>query len=334
MGSLSSTVPTAMQWTVIITACLAVAVHSDSLDSKWTEFKSSFSKEYTSKEEELVHFDTWKSNLAMVEKHNEKAEEGIHGYKMSLNEFSDLSEEEFEKRMLGYVDMGGSEEFEYFQDRETPTALDYREEGLVTPVKSQGHCGSCWAFSATGGIEGVWAKEVGDLISVSEQQLIDCGKGGCGGGNMGPAWTTAEEGIMSEDDYPYEHADMDCRYDPNLAVASVTGHKSVSHDEGQLEKALAQVGYPISIAVRASKTFQHYGGGVYDDGDCVDDGNLNHAILLVGYNRTDPDNSYWVAKNSWGHKWGEEGYIHMKMGQNTCGLAKRPVYPVIEILKK
>merc|ERR1712002_784082 len=331
MGSLSSTVHTAMQWTVIITACLAVAVHSDTLDSKWTEFKSTFSKEYTSKEEELVHFDTWKSNLAMVEKHNEEAEEGLHGYKMSLNEFSDLSEEEFEKRMLGYVEMGGSEEFEYFQDREIPTALDYREEGLVTPVKNQGHCGSCWAFSATGGIEGAWAKEVGDLIPVSEQQLIDCGPGGCGGGNMGPAWNTAADGIMREEDYQYEHEEKECRYDENMAVSYVTGHSSVPHNEEQLELALAELGYPISIGMRASSTFQHYSHGVYDDLECVDDGKLNHAILIVGYHKTNPDNQYWIVKNSWGHNWGLDGYIKMRMGHNICGLAKAAVYPTLEI---
>merc|ERR1712212_1434008 len=329
MGSLSSTVHTVMQWTVIVTACLAVAVHCDSLDSKWTEFKSSFSKEYTSKEEELVHFDTWKSNLAMVEKHNEEAEEGNHGYKMSLNEFSDLSEEEFEKRMLGYVDMGGSEDFEYFQDRETPPALDYREEGLVTPVKNQGHCGSCWAFSATGGIEGVWAKELGELLSVSEQQLVDCAHGSCSGGNMGNAWDTAKDGIMSEEDYPYEHKDGECRFNSSQAVASVTGHESVAHNEHDLEKALYQVGYPISIAVHAGSSFQHYKEGVYNDPECVE-GKLNHAILVVGYNKTAPE-PYWIVKNSWGKSWGQDGYIHMKMGENNCGLAKRPVYPVLDI---
>ena len=110
--------------------------------------------------------------------------------------------------------------------KETPTAIDYRLDDLVTPVKNQGHCGSCWAFSATGGIEGVWAKEVGELVSVSEQQLIDCGKGGCDGGNMGHAWDTAEGGVMTEEDYPYEHEEKECRFDASLAVSSVTGHKT------------------------------------------------------------------------------------------------------------
>eukprot|EP00091_Calanus_sinicus_P022958 TRINITY_DN7555_c0_g1_i1.p1 TRINITY_DN7555_c0_g1~~TRINITY_DN7555_c0_g1_i1.p1 ORF type:complete len:109 (+),score=22.93 TRINITY_DN7555_c0_g1_i1:85-411(+) len=106
---------------------------------------------------------------------------------------------------------------------------------------------------------------------------------------------------------------------------------SVAHDEEQLILALAEVGYPISIAVRASSTFQHYSGGVYDDVECVDDGPLNHALLLVGYRQTNPDKEYWIAKNSWGPKWGLDGYIMMRMRQNICGVANRPVYPLIEI---
>ena len=105
----------------------------------------------------------------------------------------------------------------------------------------------------------------------------------------------------------------------------------VTHNEHQLELALAEIGYPISIGMRASSTFQHYSSGVYDDVDCVDDGDLNHAILLVGYHKTNPDNLYWIAKNSWGHSWGQDGYVKMRMGQNTCGLAKAAVYPVIAI---
>lgn len=112
------------------------------------------------------------------------------------------------------------------QVKETPDAIDYRDDGLVTDVKNQGACGSCWAFSATGGIEGVWARQVGELISVSEQQLIDCGPGNCEGGNMGAGFGTAKGGIMKETDYPYEHVEKECRFDETLAVSSVTGFKA------------------------------------------------------------------------------------------------------------
>lgn len=317
---------------ILILAFCPALMKCSSLDSEWINFKSSCSKEYATEEEESKRFDIWKSNLAIVENHNEEAAEGGHGYTMAINQFSDLTYEEFEKTMLGYVHSDkAAETFEYFQVKETPDAIDYRDDGLVTDVKNQGACGSCWAFSATGGIEGVWARQVGELISVSEQQLIDCGPGNCEGGNMGAGFGTAKGGIMKETDYPYEHVEKECRFDETLAVSSVTGFKAVAHDEEQLELALAEVGYPISIAVRASSTFQHYSSGIYDDVECVDDGGLNHAILLVGYHKTDPDKMYWIAKNSWGLNWGGDGYIKMKMGQNTCGVAKRPVYPVIEI---
>jgi len=311
--------------------CLVALGSSASLDDQWVNFKSSFSKVYATEAEDLRRFEIWARNLAMVEVHNAEANEGVHSYTMAINQFSDLTYEEFEETMLGYVHVDQeSENFEYFQAKETPEAVDYRDEGLVTDVKNQGHCGSCWAFSATGGIEGVWAKQVGELISVSEQQLIDCGKGGCQGGNMANAWNTAKDGVMREEDYPYEHEEKECRFDENMVASFVTGHKSVPHDEEQLELALVELGYPISIAVRASSTFQHYSHGVYDDVECVDDGKLNHAILLVGYHKTNPENQYWIVKNSWGHNWGKDGYIKMRMGQNTCGMAKGPVYPTLE----
>jgi len=313
-----------------LTSLVAIG-SSSSLNSQWVNYKSLFSKEYATDAEESRRFDIWAANLDMVETHNQEAAEGLHRYSMAINQFSDLTYEEFEKTMLGYHQEDSQQYIEYFQEKETPEALDYRDDGLVTAVKNQGHCGSCWAFSATGGIEGVWAKQVGELIPVSEQQLLDCGPGTCKGGNMDKAWNTAAGGVMREDDYPYEHEEKECRFDENMAVSYVTGHKSVPHNEEQLELALAELGYPISIGMRASSTFQHYSHGVYDDLECVDDGKLNHAILIVGYHKTNPDNQYWIVKNSWGHNWGLDGYIKMRMGHNICGLAKAAVYPTLEI---
>merc|ERR1712142_225103 len=231
-----------------LTSLVAIG-SSSSLNSQWVNYKSLFSKEYATDAEESRRFDIWAANLDMVETHNQEAGEGLHRYTMAINQFSDLTYEEFEKTMLGYHQEDSQQYIEYFQEKETPEALDYRDDGLVTAVKNQGHCGSCWAFSATGGIEGVWAKQVGELLSVSEQQLVDCAHGSCSGGNMGNAWDTAKDGVMSEEDYPYEHKDGECRYNSSQAVASVTGHESVAHNEEDLERALFQVGYPISIAV-------------------------------------------------------------------------------------
>merc|ERR1711936_651382 len=311
---------------LVLTFLLAVS-NGKLIDEEWESFKKVWGKEYKSGEDSLRH-GLWQSNKALVENHNMKAEKS---FTLALNEASDWTEEEVANFRLGYIDLDEGEGKTFPEREGRPDLLDHREAGLVTEVKNQGHCGSCWAFSATGGIEGVWAKQVGELIPVSEQQLMDCGPGGCQGGNMGKAWNTAADGIMREEDYQYEHEEKECRYDENKAVSYVTGHRSVPHDEEQLELALAEIGCPISIGMRASATFQHYSNGVYDDLECVNDGKANHAILIVGYHKTNPDNMYWIVKNSWGHKWGKDGYIKMKMGHNICDMANHASYPTLDI---
>merc|ERR1712181_95626 len=176
--------------------------------------------------------------------HNMKAE---RSFTLALNEASDWTEEEVKNFRLGYIDLDEGEGKTLPDKEGRPDLLDHREAGLVTEVKNQGHCGSCWAFSATGGIEGVWAQKVGELLSVSEQQLVDCAHGSCSGGNMGNAWDTAKDGIMSEEDYPYEHKDGDCRYNSSQAVASVTGHESVAHNEHDLEKPSTRLATPSPL---------------------------------------------------------------------------------------
>jgi len=308
--------------------CLLLALACLSLGSsveEWSEYKVKFEKEYSGEEDD-TRFALWVENKKLVDDHNKEGQ----GFRMSLNEYSDWTQEEVNMRLLGYTHVEDSTmEEEIFEDDATPDLLDYREHNFVTEVKNQGGCGSCWAFSATGGMEGMWAKQHGELISMSEQQLLDCGPGSCDGGHMVHAWDTAKAGIMSEEDYPYEHADKNCRFDSNKVVASTSGHKSVSHNEDSLEQALVQVGYPISVAIHVGNSFQHYKDGIYSDPECVN-GKLNHGVLVVGYNKTVEDEAYWIVKNSWGKNWGMDGYILMKMGENSCGIAKGPCYPVLE----
>jgi len=303
------------------------------VDHEWESFKESWDKELH-QAEEFMRRSIWEDRKALVDNHNKKAD---RSYTMALNKASDWTADEVERRLLGYIDVdeGEGNSFPDFFRFARPDVLDYRlptadhPDGLVTEVKDQGKCGSCWAFSTTGGIEGVWAQKHGKLLSLSEQQLVDCAKTSCSGGNLGHGYDSAKVGIMEEKDYPYENKSADCRIASSQAVARVTGHESVAPNEQDLEKALFQMGYPISIAVHANDEFRHYNAGVFNDPDCVK-GKVNHAVLLVGYNKTGPD-PYWIVKNSWGKDWGEDGYIRMKMGENTCGLAKRPVYPVLDI---
>merc|ERR1712059_86346 len=185
----------------------------------------------------------------------------------------------------------------------------------------------CWAFSATGAMEGMWKKKQGQLVSMSEQNLIDCGQGGCQGGLMNEAWETAKAGINSEADYPYEARDGQCRFDSGSQVAHTSGFQRVGHSESQVEAAVGQIGYPVSIAVHVGSSFQHYSGGVFSDPSCGQQ-QPNHGVLVVGYKKSE-GTPFWIVKNSWGGSWGSSGYIYAKMGENFCGIDKDPMYPTV-----
>jgi cathepsin L len=208
-------------------------------------------------------------------------------------------------------------------------SLDWRNSNAVTDVKDQGTCGACWSFSATGSIEGAWAIAKGTLVSLSEQQLIDCstaqGNQGCNGGLMDDAFTYVEaNGIGSEDSYPYTATG------PNTCqsvttVATISSFVDVTPlNEADLLSAV-NIG-PVSIAIEADQpVFQYYSSGVLDSSACGT--TLDHGVLIVGYGTSTED--YWIVKNSWGSSWGQSGYVYLARNKNTCGLAQDPSYPVV-----
>jgi len=199
-----------------------------------------------------------------------------------------------------------------------PTGVDWRTKGAVNPIKDQGQCGSCWAFSTTGALEGRCFIDGFGLHSFSEQQLVDCsstfGNQGCNGGLMNNAWDYLEKNCLCyEGDYPYEAVDDTCK--------TLKGHNKISTytavaagNVDQLAAGAAQ--QPVSIAVDA-QNFQLYQSGIFND--CST--NLDHGVLLVGYT-----SDAWIVKNSWGASWGESGYIRLARG-NTCGIANAASYP-------
>jgi len=304
---------------VLLLAAAAMA----STATEWAKFKLQHEKVY-SEEEDTTRMNIWNKNVKMVAKHNSEK----HSYTMAINRFSDWTEEEF-NNFLGYQARAERSTGKTFENVKTPETVDFRDEGKVTPPKDQGQCGSCWAFSATGALEGLWAKEMGELVSMSEQQLMDCGQGGCNGGHMINGWNHVAQagGIQSEETYPYKHKDGHCQEDNSMFVAHCGGYEEVSPNESAMESALVEIGYPISIGVHAGSSFQHYHSGVYDDTHCKN-GQLNHAILVVGYDKSGSE-PYWIVKNSWGGSWGDHGYINMKMGVNTCGMKADPCYPTM-----
>lgn len=210
---------------------------------------------------------------------------------------------------------------------DAPDAVDWVTSGAVTAVKDQGQCGSCWAFSTTGSVEGAFEIAGNPLTSLSEQNLVDCDKtdSGCQGGLMDNAftWIASNGGICAEAAYPYKAANGTCEKSCKK-VATVSGHSDVpSTDEKALMKAVA-IG-PVSVAIEADKpVFQSYSSGILDSSACGTQ--LDHGVLVVGYG-TDGGKDYWKVKNSWGKTWGEDGYLRIARGSNICGIASEPSFP-------
>lgn len=212
-----------------------------------------------------------------------------------------------------------------FLDGKLDSSLNWVARGAVNPIKNQGSCGSCWAFSTACTLEGTGFVSTGTLVSVSEQNIVDCdgSDDGCNGGLPSSAlqWSHRNGGVASESAYPYTARDGSCR----RGVAKIihnAGYQRISENENQIAQALAKYG-PLSIAVDANG-FNGYHGGVLQNPSCSSTG-LNHAINIVGYGSS--PQQYWMVRNSWGTSWGEHGYIRMARGNCQCGLCRQVVTP-------
>jgi len=314
------------------------------------EWSKDYNRNYHTIEEETLRYKIWYENLGRISQTNSKN----LSYKLRLNQFADLTDDEFRMKVHGskgscYRDDKMASKIPKISTQigkavgsshigTNPTSVDWTTKGVVTPVKNQGDCGSCWAFSTTGSTECNYAIKTGTLNSLSEQQLVDCsdseGNEGCDGGLMDDAfeYIIKEGGLCSETEYPYTGVDGTCKatscgtkYNPIKTYTDVTTDNS-----NDLETAAASG--CVSVAIEADQyAFQYYSSGVLS-GTCGT--SLDHGVLVVGYG-TDGSSDYWKVKNSWGDTWGEEGYVLIcrncdKNGvAGECGINKEPSYPVI-----
>ncbi|KAH7518022.1 cysteine proteinase mucunain [Ziziphus jujuba] len=295
-------------------------------------------KAYNALGEKEKRFEIFKDNLRFIDEHNKEN----RSYKVGLNRFADLTNEEYRSMYLGAkmdrkARLSGekkSDRYAYRVGDQLPESVDWREKGAIVSVKDQGQCGSCWAFSTIGAVEGINQIVTGELISLSEQELVDCDVSynqGCNGGLMDYAFQFIinNGGIDTEEDYPYKALDGTC--DPNRKnahVVTIDGYEDVpENDEKSLKKAVAN--QPVSVAIEAGgRDFQLYQSGVFT-GHCGTQ--LDHGVVAVGYG-TENGVDYWIVRNSWGSSWGENGYIRLQRnvpGTKTgkCGIAIEPSYP-------
>nr|AEM76722.1 cathepsin L-like proteinase [Triatoma brasiliensis] len=305
---------------------------------EWETFKVVHGKNYKNQFEEMFRRKIFMNNKKRIEAHNAKYEQGEVSYKMKMNHFGDLMSHEIKALMNGFK-MTPNTKREgkiYFPSNDKlPKSVDWRQKGAVTPVKDQGQCGSCWSFSATGSLEGQIFLKKGKLVSLSEQNLMDCskeyGNNGCEGGLMDKAfqYVSDNKGIDTESSYPYEARDYACRFKKDKVGGTDKGYVDIPEgDEKALQNALATVG-PISVAIDAShESFHFYSEGVYNEPYCSSY-DLDHGVLAVGYG-TENGQDYWLVKNSWGPSWGESGYIKIARNHsNHCGIASMASYPIV-----
>lgn len=285
-----------------------------------------FNKSYQSEEEFELRFQYF---LDFISKTNGK-----------FNEFSDLSQEEFKKYYLNLIPMTNDELKSYakpitrenidFDFNSLPESFDWRTKNVVTEVKNQKQCGSCWAFSAAANIESVYAIKYHKLYSLSEQQIMDCDDEdhGCGGGYPMKAfdYVINAGGLQTENDYEYLAHKSTCRSDSNKFVASISDWVYIEKDgdDDLVKAALIKYG-PLSAGLDGTM-LGFYMGGIFEGKGLFDcSGALNHAVLIVGYGHNSFGTKYWIIKNSWGPHWGEKGYFKLLLGdpkneQGTCGI--------------
>jgi len=304
----------------------------------WTEtlfeaWRLQHAVDFASADEYVAKMDVFAANHAAIDAHNREG----HQWTQAHNEFSATSPAEFKAKYLGTkppARTGVRAVFDVPSNVVLPTSVDWTTKGAVTPVKNQQQCGSCWAFSTTGSLEGAYFLKHGKLDSFSEQMLVDCDTtdSGCNGGLMDNAfaWIQSNGGLCTESAYPYTAETGTCSSSNCTKVPLSPSHTDVAQTDAALSAAIAQ--QPVSIAIEADQSgFQFYSSGVFT-GACGT--SLDHGVLAVGYGPASGSSpAYYKVKNSWGNTWGQAGYILIQKGNSQsgglCGILTSASYPTL-----
>jgi len=293
-------------------------------DHEFIRYVSQYGKSYGTRSEFEFRNAQFKEKLAKIADHNSMNEET---HTVGLNYMADWTHEEY-KKLLGYKGtktLKVNQTAEVLSEEDINGVVDWRTKGAVTKVKNQGSCGSCWAFSTTGSVEGAMAVAGKGLVSLSEQNLVDCSSknDACSGGLMDTAFEYIEKNpLMTEADYPYTASKGSCKYVASKGVGTVKAFKDVTVDSSTQLKAALNKG-PVSIAIEADQfVFQMYTSGILTSKKCGT--KLDHGVLAVGYG-----DDYYIVKNSWGASWGDAGYLKIGVaeGKGICGIQMDPSYP-------
>jgi cathepsin L len=310
-------------------------------DDEWkqfTDFQERFSKRYNNLEEMETRFQIFQSNLRKIIIHNL---DRTQNFTMGVNQFTDLTPQEFKDQYIGGLKTEvGSYGCKSFSSGGSglPSSVDWRNKGVVNPVRDQGQCGSCWAFATTANAESVWAISTGKLLDLSEEFLVDCASGpgyynmGCNGGQPDSAFKyMINNGQCTEASYPYKAGVTKtagtCQKCTSAGVSFSSCYDVTPKDQVALAAAVSK--HPVAIAIEAdTRYFQSYSGGILDSTSCGT--SLDHAVEIIGYG-SENGVDYWNVRNSWGSSWGESGYVRIKKTSSTndigiCGVAAEPSF--------
>ncbi|XP_070073419.1 procathepsin L isoform X4 [Drosophila takahashii] len=325
----------------IVTSSLSEA-NSTTFDykSEFEKFKNNNNRKYLRNNDEMRSFKAFEENYNFIEEHNQHYQEGQKSFRLKPNIFADMSTDGYLKGYLRLLKSNVEESADNIAEivgsplmTNVPESLDWRSKGFITPSYNQQTCGSCYAFSIAESIEGQVFKRTGKVLSLSEQQIVDCsvshGNQGCVGGSLRNTliYLQSTGGIMRADDYKYVAKKGKCQFVPDLSVVNVTSWAILPvHDEQAIQAAVTHIG-PVAISINATpKTFQLYSDGIYDDASCSS-ASVNHAMLVIGFGK-----DYWILKNWWGARWGESGFMRIRKGVNMCGIANYAAYAIVMLL--